>query len=380
MRLARHWGKHQPARGNQEQRAFLQALVDEARVLTSGQASALCLVDESSTGMWLTAGSGSFADHVGAEAPADHGLSGRVLASPDSAVRLSCQTACCPFAPSSSHHHIVARVQAGNRVRGVLCATSDAPVSLARNWESMLTQLARMAGSCLGGERVGALAKDLGSMAERQQIAADMHDGITQRVVTLRMQLDTALGELARGGDSLPRLLTMNDTLTGILEEARTMIESLRNPRDRVQEPQGLVDVLRSAARDADLGADVISIRAGHDFLVPPTTAIEVRRIVIEALTNAKRHAHASAMSVGLEQEGGEAIVRVTDNGCGIAEHEIADSVAGGASPSSPPAKAAHFGEDIMRLRASLIGGRLEIHGGPGKGTEVILQWPQPAE
>jgi signal transduction histidine kinase len=33
-----------------------------------------------------------------------------------------------------------------------------------------------------------------------------------------------------------------------------------------------------------------------------------------------------------------------------------------------------------MRLRASLIGGRLEIHGGPGKGTEVILQWPQPAE
>jgi signal transduction histidine kinase len=372
MGVKRRRGKRRPANETQEQHAFLQTLADETRVLTSGQASALCLVDSSRTRIRLAAGSGTFADHVGDEAPVGDGLSGHMLASPDTVQSLSCQTACCPFAPSSSHHHIAVLIRAGNQIRGVLCATSAVTSNMGRNWEAPLLHLARMAGSCLVGERVCRLAEDLGALTARQHIAADMHDGIAQSMVTVHMQLDRALGELADRGDSWPRLLTVRDTLTGTIEELRTMIESLQNPRDLTHVLEGLADVLHSAAHDADMSASVISVRAGHDVLVLPAAAEEVRRIVIEALTNANRHAHASAISVSLGQEGGEAVVRVADNGRGIA-----GSVPGVAASSSAPAR--HFGVDTMHLRAAVLGGWLEIRSDPGQGTEVILRWPQPA-
>jgi signal transduction histidine kinase len=366
----RRYAPEPPARDlDSEHGAFLQALVVETRVLTGGQAAALCLTDSSSARILMAAGSGGFADRVGQDAPAHAGLSGMMIAAPQPVSCVSCDGACCPFAPSIVHRHLAVPVHEGTRVRGVLCATSSAGTAPRAHSEAMLARLARLAGSCLADEPVCGLAEDLGALAERQKIAADMHDSVAQNLAALHVQLDSVLSDLP--ADCWPQVLRMRDTLQGTIDELRALIESLHSPRDPVQTHEGLAAVLRAAARDSDIAKGVLSVYVGHDVLVPRPVAAEVRRIVMEALTNADRHAQASTIRVGLHCAGKQAIVSVADNGSGLAHRDAA------ADTSEPPATGAHFGMDVMRLRAAVIGGQLEIRSAPGGGTEVELRWPE---
>lgn len=108
----------------------------------------------------------------------------------------------------------------------------------------------------------------------------------------------------------------------------------------------------------------MVSVNAVQDCLVPRAIAQEVRRVVVEALGNAGRHAHAKTIEVGLRRDGRQVLVSVADDGRGM-------DLGGQDSPSAP-----HFGLNIMRLRAAAIGGYLEIRSEPGCGTEVTLRWP----
>jgi signal transduction histidine kinase len=347
-----------------ERAAFLQSVVDEARVLTGGQSSALCLVDSSASRIRVAAASGAFPAQAGDEAAARHGISGRILASGSAVSCQWCDAACCPFSPSSRHQHLVVPIRAGAHVRGLMCATSTAMAGLGRSRESTLTHLARMAGSALAAEPVYRLAKDLGALAARQRMAADMHDGIAQSLVRLHMQLEAALGELAGDRELPPSLLTTRDTLTSTIDEVRTAIDSLRNPQDSAAQRDALAGVLTDAVREARIAADVVSVNAAQECLLPHAAAEEVRRVVLEALGNASRHAQANMIRVGLRREGGQVLVTVADDGCGM-------DPGGSDSPTGQ-----HFGLDVMRLRAASIGGHLEIHSVPGRGTEVTLRWP----
>lgn len=342
---------------------FLRAVVDEARVLTGGQASALCLLDSSTSRVKVLAGSGEFEGQAGDEANAEHGISGWMLTSGTAVSCQWCDAACCPFAPAARHHHLVVPVRGGNRVRGLMCATSATMSGLGRSRESMLVQLARMAGSCLGEERVMRLAEDLGALAARQRVAADLHDGIAQNLVRVHLQLEAALTEVAGDRELPPALLAVRDTLTETIDDFRAAIESLRNPPGRADQRDDLSAVLAGAVRDARIPAGTVAVNAARGCLVPRAIAEQIRRVVLEALGNASRHAHARRIKVSLRREHQEAVITVADDGCGMD--------LGG--EQVPPGR--HFGLDVMRLRAASIRGQLEIRSAPGCGTEVTLRW-----
>jgi signal transduction histidine kinase len=364
-----HMCRTPPAPYRQQGNRFLQAVVDQARLLTGGRAAALCLLDLPTMRVRVTAGSGVLTARIGDEAPALHGLSGRMLASSAAAICLSCDTHCCPFTRAPAvHDHVVAPVSAGNRLRGLLCVISDTVPDAGTDRESLLTHLAALAGSSLVDERVCDLAQDLGALTARRRVAADLHDSLAQSLVSVHMQLDLATDELAQGADSEPRLSRAREMLAGTIDELRATIESLRDPSDRVGRRERMADILGSAARDVDLPDDMISVDVECDLVVKRATASEIRRIVMEALTNARRHAHASRIELRLRREGREAVVSVADDGEGIGEHM-------GGSGSG-----AHLGLGIMRLRATMIGGRIEIDTARGHGTAVVLRWPEPAE
>jgi nitrate/nitrite-specific signal transduction histidine kinase len=193
-----------------ERAAFLQSLVDEARVLTGGQSSALCLLDSASSRVKVVAASGTITAQAGDEAAARHGISGALLASGSTVSCQWCDSACCPFSPSARHQHLVVPIRTGVHVRALMCSTSTAMAGLGRNRESTLTQLARMAGSALTEEPVYELARELGALAARQRIAADMHDGIAQSLVRLHMQLESVLSDLAADRELEPALLSVS--------------------------------------------------------------------------------------------------------------------------------------------------------------------------
>ena len=82
--------------------------------------------------------------------------------------------------------------------------------------------------------------------------------------------------------------------------------------------------------------------------------------MIQEALTNARRHARASKISVSLRMEGENLLAEVTDDGAGFG-----------------PEASMGVGLGSMRERASLVGGELEIESEAGRGTIVRLRVPQ---
>ena len=90
-------------------------------------------------------------------------------------------------------------------------------------------------------------------------------------------------------------------------------------------------------------------------------------RIAQEALTNVRKHAHASEAEVLVTEHYGGFVVRITDDGVGFAPEQTA-SVPG------------HLGLAAIRERAELAGGRIRIDSAPRTGTVVECWIPSPPE
>ena len=88
--------------------------------------------------------------------------------------------------------------------------------------------------------------------------------------------------------------------------------------------------------------------------------ALNVYRMVQEALSNAMRHAHAATIDVELRRNGETWIIEVRDDGRGFL----------------PERRTAGLGLEIMRHRANLVGGKLTIDSAPQAGTTIRCQVP----
>jgi signal transduction histidine kinase len=93
-------------------------------------------------------------------------------------------------------------------------------------------------------------------------------------------------------------------------------------------------------------------------------------RVIQEALTNARKHGGAHRVRVTLEQEKGEAVIVVEDDGAGFDPNGFdAGKLATGHADD-------HYGLAFMADRMAEIGGRLTIESEPGAGTRVVLHAP----
>jgi signal transduction histidine kinase len=102
----------------------------------------------------------------------------------------------------------------------------------------------------------------------------------------------------------------------------------------------------------------------GEPRRLPAEVADHLLRMGQEALTNALRHAQASAISLELTFTEAELHLRVSDDGQGFA--------------TDAPSRKEGFGLTGLRERAGLIGAQLTVASQPGSGTRVELAWPFP--
>ena len=200
--------------------------------------------------------------------------------------------------------------------------------------------------------------------AERRRLAGDIHDGITQRLVSLAYHLDAAADAVGRrgghGGDVAERELDRARELTDLtLLEAHAALAGLRPP---VLEDLGLADALASLARSA---AQVPVSIAADACRLPEHMEIALYRIAQEALQNVVKHSGAASAAVELRCDESRALLRVSDNGRGFDVGARADD------PAS-----SSYGLRSMAERAELIGGRLAVTSRPGVGTTVTATVP----
>ena len=196
--------------------------------------------------------------------------------------------------------------------------------------------------------------------AERRRLAADIHDGITQRLCSLRFHLDAAAEALTDEPDFAAEQLVWARKLAHLtLDEARAAINGLRPP---VLDDLGLADSLASLARSV-AGADVVVDVDECDL--PEHVEIALYRIAQEALQNVVKHAAASNVRLALRRRVREVVLEVSDDGRGItvpSTDRDDDLPTGG------------YGMGSMAERAELIGGRLDVRSRAGEGTTVTAR------
>jgi signal transduction histidine kinase len=194
--------------------------------------------------------------------------------------------------------------------------------------------------------------------AERRRLADDIHDGITQRLVSLAFHLDAAADAVPRDTGTAARELARARELTDLtMDEAHAAIAGLRPP---VLDDLGLADGLTSLARSiAQLPVTVV----GTGCQLPEHVMIALYRIAQEALQNVIKHAQATEAEVELRCDASGVLLRVSDDGRGF-------------DTGTRPDTRTSYGLRSMSERAELIGGRLTVSSRPGIGTTVTVTVP----
>jgi len=203
---------------------------------------------------------------------------------------------------------------------------------------------------------------------ERRRLRRDLHDGLGPSLATFAMGLEAATDLIRddpeRAADMVARLA---ERARGDIGEVRRLVEGLRPP---ALDQLGLVSALRHLAADhaGGSGGSGGSVPVGvpwtveaEDGLEPLPAAVEVAayRIVLEAVTNARRHSGASGCTVRLARAGDDLQIEVSDTGSGLAADR---------SPG--------VGLSSMRERAEELGGSFEAVDRPGGGTVVRARLP----
>jgi signal transduction histidine kinase len=198
---------------------------------------------------------------------------------------------------------------------------------------------------------------------ERRRIAAEIHDGVTQQLVSAWYRLQAVRRalpqDLTRAQAELERAQEMVD---GALEEARWAIQDLR---PTTLDDLGLGASLRALVTRSLEDDTARELLIDDAVSLAPHQEVAVYRIVQEAMNNVWKHAHASSVTLSLRRERAQVVVRITDDGRGF---DLDVKRAGRPEAS--------FGLLGMTERAALIGGRLTVDAAAGAGTTVELCLP----
>jgi two-component system, NarL family, sensor kinase len=205
---------------------------------------------------------------------------------------------------------------------------------------------------------------------ERARLSRELHDGISQMLVSVKLLLESALARFERGAAREPTaeaaLATSLGRLSGTLREVRRISHALR---PAMLDDLGLAAALGQLARELD-GQDGIEVRfdatanSAHATLPDPVNTV-LFRIAQEALTNIARHAQASRAAITLDIATHAVTLDITDNGRGFDAHGVFSDPASG------------VGLRNMRERLDTLGGALAIDSQLGR-TSITARVPLP--
>jgi signal transduction histidine kinase len=200
-------------------------------------------------------------------------------------------------------------------------------------------------------------SKKLAVMEERNRLARDLHDSVTQSIYSMGLLIEgwrqtVANGEAVNVDDLLYRTREINEQ---VLREMRLLIHELRPP---ILEEEGLLNALQKRMDAVENRAGISARIVAEDFINVPRDVEEgLYRISLEALNNALKHSQASQVTIQIYSADERICLKITDNGCGF-DLEKAFQAGG-------------MGLKNMRERAHLLRGDLDIQSQPGAGTEV---------
>lgn len=211
-----------------------------------------------------------------------------------------------------------------------------------------------------------ALLRQVGEAAaqeERNRLARDLHDSIKQQLFTINVGAATAQERWERDPKGAQTaLVDVRRSAREAMVEMQAMLHQLRP--QALTSTMGLIEALREQAEALGYrsGAQV-TVELGPeipDDRMPPGAQEALFRIAQEALANVARHARAETVRIWIGQDGGEAVLRVTDDGQGFDPNTVVPGM----------------GLRNLRERAMALRGRVEIESMLGTGSIVMVRIP----
>lgn len=206
---------------------------------------------------------------------------------------------------------------------------------------------------------VAALHREAGAAAERERLAAEIHDTLAQGFTSILTLIQAAAAQVGADPDRTRAHLDLAaDTARENLAEARALVGALAPP---ALDASSLAEALRRQA--ARLSAQSgIAVEVDTDGELGPLSTpaqVVLLRTAQEAMANVAKHSRARSATVRLARHGAAVHLTVSDDGEGF----------------DPTATPAGFGLRGMRARAEQVGGALDIQTGPA-GTVLRLEVP----
>jgi two-component system NarL family sensor kinase len=153
---------------------------------------------------------------------------------------------------------------------------------------------------------------------ERRRLRRELHDGIGPALAGLTLKTETARALLPAGADGASRQLhDLGEEIRRTVLDVRRLVEGLRPP---ALDELGLAGACAQAAGRLTAGTELTATVLASQDMPPLPAAVEVAayRIVVEAVTNAVRHARARCCQVSMSYRDHALAITVTDDGMGL--------------------------------------------------------------
>ena len=251
-------------------------------------------------------------------------------------------------------------VRTRNVTIGVLNLFYRVPRELAVRERHLLETLGQHLGVAIENLRLVSRAREMAVSEERNLLAQELHDSIAQSLAFLNLQM---LGGPLKREDRGAAGLAAGEIATGVRECYADVRELLLHFRTRSShEDIGAALRLTLKKFEQQSGIRVTFLESGQAMPVPADEQVQILHIIGEALSNVRKHAGVSEVSVSLKR-GPVYTFEVGDYGRGFESGNSA-------------ASELHVGLKIMQERARRAGAAVTVTSEPGRGTRVTLSMP----
>jgi len=246
------------------------------------------------------------------------------------------------------------------RFLGAMVLGSRGERSMSSEELSLLAAIGQEVSLAVENARLYDRAQQMAAMEERNRLAQELHDSVTQSLYSLTLYAEAAarMLEAGKSEEATRHLRELGDTALEALQEMRLLIFELK---PLALERAELAEAIRSRldAVESRVGLKADLCVAGQAVIANPLK-LELYHIAREALNNVLKHACAHSVSVLLTLGADEVVLEVKDDGKGF------DPRAGRASGG--------LGLAGMEERARRVGGEFSLQSAPGRGTRVIFR------
>lgn len=257
----------------------------------------------------------------------------------------------------------------GIETLGALCLIRDPAGQLAPEEHKALSLLANAAALAIDNARMieekERRAEKAAASAEREQLAATLHDDLAQTLSFLRIKVEKLQAMDTKGTfgrQSREVLASMSAAISAAYKQLRGALTGLRwDSKTEDDLKSELEDLAATMLEDRGLQVK-LTLNCEPGMKLGPVVRSQALHVVRESLKNVDRHARTRHAEVTVDRTDGYARFIVRDHGCGFDPRAVD--------------RRAHLGLEIMETRTIRSGGTFSIHSEPDEGTAISAKFP----